>query len=540
LDLTLPVVVVFSLLVTGVVTWMLWTTASAPSLAKTHAPLKASADKLSRESEGERPMPVKKASSSLEDVRRQDTASSPASSLPSTRLDVSQMQVRDEIRPPATPAPKSPPVSDKPPTLIAVSPAENEPRHPEEKRTVHPSAGESQAVSPSETLLPDQKKTPEVIVAEAEGPRIEPATGELPAKAPSPGETQVEIVAAQPPETAPPPVQAPPPSEEAMPVSVPPAPLPAVPVSPPSGVARAMPVNPDELTVERIAAYQVALERMHFSCGFVDGDVGMRTRRMLRSFQQSQGLPVTGELDSATRAVIGEPGEPFTTYTISVADMASIFPTPDTWVAKSKQTILGYNDPWEMLAEKFHCTRDYIRYLNRDVKEVAVGTVVIGPKVSPAAKIQKIAKVRIILDEATIQGLDASGRIVAHFPCSIARDKHKRPSGELTVKNVVPNPDYTFSPEVQVEAAAKEGITKKLRVPPGPNNPVGLAWVGLSLPGYGMHGTPDPEAISRTQSLGCFRLANWNAEKLLKMVSVGTPVTVVPPAEMASAPPPSQ
>jgi lipoprotein-anchoring transpeptidase ErfK/SrfK len=149
--------------------------------------------------------------------------------------------------------------------------------------------------------------------------------------------------------------------------------------------------------------------------------------------------------------VIGEPGEPFTTYTISVADMASIFPTPDTWVAKSKQTILGYNDPWEMLAEKFHCTRDYIRYLNRDVKEVAVGTVVIGPKVSPAAKIQKIAKVRIILDEATIQGLDASGRIVAHFPCSIARDKHKRPSGELTVKNVVPNPDYTFSPEVQVE-----------------------------------------------------------------------------------------
>ena len=292
--------------------------------------------------------------------------------------------------------------------------------------------------------------------------------------------------------------------------------------------ARALPLDPNKLTPERIAAYQVALERIHFSCGFIDGDQGMRTQRMLRAFQTSRGLPVTGVLDQATRDAIGEPGEPFLNYTVTADDIASIMPKPPTWKAKAAATRLGYNDIWEMLAEKFHCAHIYLKQLNPTVKTPVAGTEIIGPKVYPAAPIPHAASLRIYLSETEIEALDANGKIIAFFPCSIAKDKAKRPSGILTVKVVDPHPDYTFDPALFVDAAKAEGITHKMVLPPGPRNPVGTAWVGLSLPGYGIHGTPEPENISRTQSHGCFRLANWNANKVLKMVEVGTPVDVQP------------
>jgi len=292
--------------------------------------------------------------------------------------------------------------------------------------------------------------------------------------------------------------------------------------------ARALPVDMNKLDTERIAAYQVALERIHFSCGFIDGDQGMRTQRMLRAFQASRGLPLTGFLDQPTRDAIGEPGEPFLSYTVTENDVASIMPKPATWIAKSKATRLGYNDIWEMLAEKFHCTRAYLKALNHDVTTPVAGTEVIGPKVYPAAPIPKAASLRISLSDTSIEALDAGGQIIGFFPCSIAKDKNKRPHGLLTVKVVDPHPDYTFDPALFADAAKAEGITHKMMIPPGPRNPVGTTWVGLSLPGYGIHGTPEPENISRTQSHGCFRLANWNAEKVLKMVKVGTPVDVVP------------
>ncbi len=310
--------------------------------------------------------------------------------------------------------------------------------------------------------------------------------------------------------------------------ALPPIAQPVVPGAVHGAPARALPLDPNVLTTERIAAYQVALERIHFSCGFVDGDQGMRTQRMLRAFQLSRGLPQTGFLDPATRAAIGEPGEPFLTYTVTADDVASIMPKPPTWRDKAKATRLGYNDIWELLAEKFHCTRGYLKQLNRGVTQPVAGTEIIGPKVYPAAHLPQAASLRIYLGETSLEALDAGGHIIAFFPCSIAKDKNKRPHGLLTVKVVDDHPDYTFDPALFVDAAKAEGITHKLTIPPGPRNPVGTTWVGLSLPGYGIHGTPDPEAVSRTQSHGCFRLANWNAEKVLKMVRIGTPVDVEP------------
>jgi lipoprotein-anchoring transpeptidase ErfK/SrfK len=366
-----------------------------------------------------------------------------------------------------------------------------------------------------------------LVTLDAETPRIKEwfAHREAPPQKFAPAPETPPVAEHPAPKPVPPPVATiASPARETEPPLVQPVPIGIVPGAPP----RALPLDPNKLDTERIAAYQVALERIHFSCGFVDGDQGMRTQRMLRAFQAGRDLPVTGFLDQATRDAIGEPGEPFLTYVVTADDLASIMPKPMTWRAKSKVSRLGYNDIWEMLAEKFHCTRGYLKDLNRGVTNLTAGTEVIGPKVYPAAPIPKAASLRILLSETSLEALDAEGRVIAFFPCSIAKDKNKRPHGVLTVKVVDSNPDYTFDPALFPDAAKAEGITHKMVLPPGPRNPVGTTWIGLSLPGYGIHGTPDPEAISRTQSHGCFRLANWNAEKVLKMVRVGTPVDVEP------------
>jgi lipoprotein-anchoring transpeptidase ErfK/SrfK len=104
----------------------------------------------------------------------------------------------------------------------------------------------------------------------------------------------------------------------------------------------------------------------------------------------------------------------------------------------------------------------------------------------------------------------------------------KRPVGELHVEAKAANPNYTFDPEIFPESAEGRQLGRKLLIPPGPNNPVGTVWIGLDRPGYGIHGTPRPEAVGRAETHGCFRLANWNAELLVKLVEIGTRVYVEP------------
>jgi lipoprotein-anchoring transpeptidase ErfK/SrfK len=274
-----------------------------------------------------------------------------------------------------------------------------------------------------------------------------------------------------------------------------------------------------------MADFQIALERLHFSCGFIDGEGGMRTAPTLRAFQKSRGLPVTGAVDAATWQALGHGGPSFTTYTVTQADVDAVQPPLPTWLEKSRADHLGYHALWDLLGEKFHSKRAYLRALNPG--EPSVGTVLRVPNLEPAPPPMQAARVEVSLGGRTIEALDETGRVIAHFPCSIAKDKEKRPSGQLTVKVIVHHPNYTFDPKLFPEAVANEGLHTRLIIPPGPRNPVGSVWIGLSLPGYGMHGTPEPENVARTMSHGCFRLANWNAEALAGLVRVGTPVDVV-------------
>ena len=275
---------------------------------------------------------------------------------------------------------------------------------------------------------------------------------------------------------------------------------------------------------------QVALARQAISPGSLDGVMGPQTRAALIVFQRKAGLPETSALDADTRARLLLAAPPFTNYLVTSNDLARLQPLSPTWLGKSQQTALDFETILELVAEKSQAHPNLIRRLNPDIDwtNVAAGAAVQIPEVVYPELDEKAAFAVISLAEKKLEAFDAGTNLLAHFQCSIAQRVEKRPVGELHVAVIAPNPNYTFDPDVFPESAEARQLGTKLVLPPGPNNPVGVAWIGLDKPGYGIHGTPNPELVGRTESHGCFRLANWNAEHLLKLVWIGMPVYVEP------------
>jgi len=283
--------------------------------------------------------------------------------------------------------------------------------------------------------------------------------------------------------------------------------------------------------VQTVFEAQLALDRQGISPGSLDGKIGSQTRAAIRAFQHQLDLPETGELDDTTRTNLMLDTPPLGTYTVTSNDLARLQPVSKTWLGKSQQTALDYETILELVAEKSHSHPELIRRLNPEVDwtNISAGTALEVPDVTGDDLQDKAAFVRISLSGKILEAFDTDSNLMVHFPCSIAKHVEKRPVGELHVAVVAPNPNYTFDPDLFPESPeAKEQPGVKLILPPGPNNPVGTVWIGLDKPGYGMHGTPKPEEVGRTESHGCFRLANWNAERLLKIVWVGMPVYVEP------------
>jgi lipoprotein-anchoring transpeptidase ErfK/SrfK len=316
--------------------------------------------------------------------------------------------------------------------------------------------------------------------------------------------------------------------------------LPTNPPSPPAPVIVRQPAT--QTTLEPVPARssprpprdvfeaQLALDRQGISSGSLDGLIGPQTRAALRAFQEKEHLSATGELDAATKVRLVLNGPACTTYTVTSNDLARLQPLSSTWLGKSQQTALDYETVLELVAEKGHSHPNLIRRLNPSTAwtNVLEGTTVRLPDVACAGPETKAAFATISLSGKMFEAFDANTNLLAHFPCSIARRVEKRPVGELHVAVIAPNPNYTFDPDVFPESEEARQMKTKLILPPGPNNPVGVAWVGLDKPGYGIHGTPSPEQVGRTESHGCFRLANWNAEYLVKLAWIGMPVYIEP------------
>ena len=275
---------------------------------------------------------------------------------------------------------------------------------------------------------------------------------------------------------------------------------------------------------------QVALAQRGFSSGSIDGKPGPQTRAALKAFQESESLPTTGEWDPPTRARLRLQREPLDSLELAESDFAGLQPIGPTWLEKSKQAALAHETVLERVAERFRAHPNALRQLNPGVdwRALAPGDRVVVPAVSTARAWPSAAHLHVRLAERVLQAREARGTILFHCPVSIARDVAKRPVGELRVTVVIPDPDYTFKPETFPESEEGRRLGRRLMIPPGPNNPVGVAWIGLDRPGYGLHGTPAPEQVGRTESHGCFRLANWDARILLELAWVGLPVRIEP------------
>jgi len=264
------------------------------------------------------------------------------------------------------------------------------------------------------------------------------------------------------------------------------------------------------------------------SSGSLDGAIGSQTRAALSAFQDKIHLPVTGQLDTNTKIHLLLTNSPFATYTVTTNDLARLQPLSPTWLGKSQQTALDFETILELVAEKSFSHPNLIRKLNPSINwsNVPAGAVLQVPAAAYPDPHGPAAFITISLSARILEAFDDNTNLLVHFPVSIGKIAEKRPVGELHVIAIAPHPNYTFDPAVFPESEEARQLNRKLIIPPGPNNPVGVAWIGLDRPGYGIHGTPSPEQVGRTESHGCFRLANWNAEYLVKIVWVGMPVYV--------------
>lgn len=301
--------------------------------------------------------------------------------------------------------------------------------------------------------------------------------------------------------------------------------------------AQAAVQRPDSLAV------QVALDRAGFSPGVIDGTMGRQTREAIRGFQEANGLNATGDLNTETQAALGQ-GEATQSVTISDADAAGPFISaiPETMSERAKLDGLHYRSIEEALAEKYHTTPAKLRALNPG-SDFAAGDQITVPAVRPqdlsadaakgwdavldklsVAKTQpNAAKVVVDKSDKNVRVYDSVGKLLAQFPASIGSEHDPLPLGEWKIQGIARMPPFHYNPELFWDAEAGD---KKTTLPPGPNGPVGVVWIDLSKDHYGIHGTPEPQTIGRTESHGCIRLTNWDAAKLAQMVRPDTPATL--------------
>jgi lipoprotein-anchoring transpeptidase ErfK/SrfK len=277
-------------------------------------------------------------------------------------------------------------------------------------------------------------------------------------------------------------------------------------------------------------AIQNRLDRAHCSPGGIDGRWGPKSRKALAAWHRNNGHPPADQVNPTVRARLGSTNGLMTAYTVTAADHAAHSPPPESWLAPSRMIASASPPSKNSSPKNAISSAAALRDLNPRAPwpNPPPGTVLTVPDVR-AKPLPHLSRIDILVGEKSLLAYDAEGRLAALFPCSIAADISKRPVGKtLQVVVWAENPDYTFDPALFPENPESAAIGKRLRIPPGPNNPVGVAWIGLALPGYGIHGPPAPEDISRPESHGCFRLTNWDAAKLVHAVHAGLPVRVLP------------
>ena len=270
---------------------------------------------------------------------------------------------------------------------------------------------------------------------------------------------------------------------------------------------------------------QILLERARFSPGEIDASYGSNMSRAIAGFQANNGSAATGAVDAATWAALNRDSAPvLSVITLSAADVAGPFvEIPADMMEKSKLSALGYRSAIEALGEQFHASPALLLKLNPGKDLTRAGEQIVVPNVEPTAAMPAVAKVLVDKSNFTVSLLDAADKVVAQYPASTGSEHDPLPVGDWKIQGIAKNPVFHYNPDLFWDANPKHA---KAPIPAGPNNPVGVVWVDLSKEHYGIHGTPEPSKIGKTESHGCIRMTNWSALAMAEAVTSGMPAVL--------------
>jgi len=308
--------------------------------------------------------------------------------------------------------------------------------------------------------------------------------------------------------------------------------LPAIPVTPPS-----LPKAPEP--VESILRLQLFLDGKLFTPGKVDGRPGDFTNKALKRYQAANGLPET-EID-AHALDLSSVGELYTTYVIREEDKQFVGALPSQPSAQAKKKYLPYDSLLEFLTERFHTSPELITWLNRPMNMYALkpGDSVRVPNVAEPFKIEELtpvpampenpaylARVIRIDTREKLLGLYEGEKLLASMPITPGSGYTATPPGTWKIVGMTQMPTFRWDKSMLDYGVRSQN---SYNLPMGPNNPVGVMWIGLSKSGIGIHGTNQGQTIGRSSSHGCMRTANWDVVRLSKLVTKGMTVIIEGP-----------
>ena len=290
---------------------------------------------------------------------------------------------------------------------------------------------------------------------------------------------------------------------------------------------RAKPPAEDKIDAA-VVKVQVWLDKAVFSPGEIDGKFAENTRKALKAFADAKGLVFQNALTPDLWAKLSETSQDavLVQYTVSEGDVKGPFlkRLPAKMEDLKSFKALSYTSPREAIAEKFHMSEALLSALNPGRKFDRAGETIFVANVANKPAKLTIGRIEVDKSRQTVKALDQQGALVAFFPATVGSEEKPTPNGTLKVISSDPNPTYRYNPNYRFKGVRSQ---HPFKINPGPNNPVGSHWIGLSGEGYGIHGTATPSKISKSESHGCIRLTNWDASLIGSNVKKGTPVDFV-------------